>query len=123
MAAYKDKNGKWYISVYYDDCQGKRSRKLKRGFATKREDLEWERDFLSKSGGEMDMTFESFLEIYKQDMRNRLKLNTWVMKESLINSKILPFFRGMRMSDIKPADIIAWQNGLMAYRNQDGNGY
>ena len=123
MAAYKDKNGKWYISVYYDDCQGKRSRKMKRGFVTKREALEWERDFLSKSGGEMDMTFESFLEIYKQDMRNRLKLNTWVMKESLINSKILPFFRGMRMSDIKPADIIVWQNGLMAYRDQDGNGY
>lgn len=45
MAAYKDKNGKWYISVYYTNWQGKRDRKVKRGFSTKREALEWEREF------------------------------------------------------------------------------
>ena len=59
MAAYKDKNGKWYISVYYDTWDGKRSRKVKRGFSTKREALEWEREFLNQEKGDLDMTFIS----------------------------------------------------------------
>ena len=38
MAVYKDKNrGTWYASVLYVDWTGKRCRKLKRGFATKKE--------------------------------------------------------------------------------------
>ena len=32
MAAYKDKSGKWYVSVYYDNWKGERDRKVKRGF-------------------------------------------------------------------------------------------
>ena len=37
MAVYKDKNrGTWYASVLYVDWTGKRCRKLKRGFATKK---------------------------------------------------------------------------------------
>lgn len=56
MAAYRDSNGKWYVSVYYDTWEGKRSRKVKRGFATKRAALEWEREFLGKEKGDMDGT-------------------------------------------------------------------
>ena len=38
MAVYKDKNrGTWYVSILYVDWTGKRCRKLKRGFATKKE--------------------------------------------------------------------------------------
>ena len=68
MAAYKDKSGKWFISVYYDTWDGKRSRKVKRGFSTKKAALEWEREFLNQGKGELDMTFASFVEIYKRDM-------------------------------------------------------
>lgn len=123
MAAYKDKNGKWYISVYYDDWTGKRSRKVKRGFLTKREALEWERRFLNQSKGDLDMTFEAFLELYKRDLRERLKLSTWVMKTSVIDQKILPYFRDRKVADIKPADIIAWQNVMLTWRDEDGKGY
>jgi len=123
LAAYKDKNGKWYISVYYDDWTGKRSRKVKRGFLTKREALEWERQFLNQSKGDLDMTFEAFLELYKRDLRERLKLSTWVMKTSVIDQKILPYFRDRKVADIKPADIIAWQNVMLTWRDEDGKGY
>lgn len=123
MAAYKDKNGKWYISVYYDDWTGKRSRKVKRGFLTKREALEWERQFLNQSKGDLDMTFEEFLELYKRDLRERLKLSTWVMKTSVIDQKILPYFKDRKVADIKPADIIAWQNVMLTWRDEDGKGY
>ena len=123
MAAYKDKNGKWYISVYYDAWDGKRSRKVKRGFSTKREALEWEREFLNQEKGDLDMTFASFVELYKKDMKDRLKLNTWIMKTSVIDQKILPYFKDKKMSAIKATDIIAWQNTLLTWRDEKGKGY
>ena len=44
MPVYKDeKNGRWYAMVRYEDWKGQRKQKCKRGFATKREALEWER--------------------------------------------------------------------------------
>ena len=48
MPAYKDKEkGTWYASFYYEDWTGKKVKKLKRGFSTKRDALEWERTFCS----------------------------------------------------------------------------
>jgi len=47
MAAFKDKNGTWYVSFRYTDWKEERVQKLKRGFTTKREALEWEREFFT----------------------------------------------------------------------------
>ncbi len=47
MAVYKDKKrGTWYTSFPYVDWTGKKCRKLKRGFATKKEAQDWEANFL-----------------------------------------------------------------------------
>lgn len=44
LPAYKDEvKGTWYVSFYYTTWQGERAKKLKRGFATKREALEWQK--------------------------------------------------------------------------------
>ena len=52
MPAYKDKaKGTWYASFYYEDWTGKKVKKMKRGFPTKREALEWERTFLQQYQG------------------------------------------------------------------------
>ena len=124
MPAYKEKDAKtWYVSVRYEDWTGKKTRKVKRGFATKREALEWERKFLLKENASLDMTFDSFLELYKEDLKDRLKLSTWIMKTSVIDQKILPYFKNKRMCDIKTSDVIAWQKEIMAYRDEDGNAY
>ncbi|MBR2924607.1 MAG: Arm DNA-binding domain-containing protein, partial [Clostridia bacterium] len=80
MAVYKDKHGKWYVSVYFVDWKGERARKLKRGFGTKREAQEWERQFLNQSKEDLDMSFEAFVELYKRDLKERLKRSTWLMK-------------------------------------------
>lgn len=69
------------------------------------------------------MTFASFVELYKKDMKDHLKLNTWIMKTSVIDQKILPYFKDKKMSDIKATDIIAWQNTLLTWRNEKGKGY
>ena len=46
MPCYKDeKTGTWYCQFRYADFTGKRKQKRKRGFKTKREAQEWEREF------------------------------------------------------------------------------
>lgn len=124
MPAYKNKeNSSWYISVYYKNWKGEQTRKVKRGFSTKHEALEWERNFLSQHSDNLDMDFETFVEIYINDMKERIKLNTWTTKVSIIEKKIMPYFRKKKMNEIKPTDIRSWQNEMMTYRNENGKGF
>ena len=60
MAVYKDKNGTWYVSARYTNWKGEADRKVKRGFETKREAAEWEKNFFLENAGNLDMTFEAF---------------------------------------------------------------
>ena len=88
MAAFKNKdNGTWYVQFRYTDWKGERQQKLKRGFATKREALEWEREFLMEKQADVNMTFESFVALYERDIKPKLKLNTWLTKESIIKKE------------------------------------
>lgn len=123
MAVYKDKNGTWYVSARYDNWQGEHSRKVKRGFKTKKDAMEWERDFLLEQSGSLDMTFEAFVEIYKTNLKERLKQSTWQTKISIIDSKILPYFKKKRMTDIKVSDVVAWQNKLLNMTDENGTRY
>lgn len=123
MGAFKSKNGTWYASVRYEDWTGERNRKMKRGFKTKKEALAWERTFLEHKTADLNMDFDTFVKIYYKDMQNRLKENTWQTKQAIIDKKILPFFSQRKISDIQPKDIIKWQNELIDYRNDKGEGY
>lgn len=124
MPVYKDeKKGTWYVMTRYVDWTGERKQKCKRGFSTKREAQEWERKFQLKSSADMDMTFEAFFEIYEQDIKPRLKENTWVSKEHIIRTKIIPYFGKRKINEISNKDIIAWQNELLAYRDDRGKPY
>lgn len=59
------------------------------------------------------MTFASMLELYLEDMRPRLKENTMKTKESIIESKITPFFKNLKINEITPAHVRKWQAGLL----------
>lgn len=120
MAVYKDKNGTWYVSARYTNWKGEADRKVKRGFQTKREAAEWEKNFFLENAGNLDMTFEAFYQLYKQNTKDRIKLNTWKMKESVIEGKILPYFRSRRMNEIKPRDVVNWQNTMMKMTDENG---
>ncbi len=66
MAAYKDEErGTWYVSFHYNDWIGKNRRKLKRGFKTRKEALEWEQKFRLQQATSLDMDFGSFYRIYE----------------------------------------------------------
>ena len=121
MASFKNKdNGTWYVQFRYTDWKGERQQKLKRGFATKREALEWEREFLMEKQADVNMTFESFVALYEKDIKPKLKLNTWRTKESIIQKKILPYFAKRKLSEITSKDIMRWQNEIREMRDCHG---
>ena len=78
---------------------------------------------LGQTAADMDMTFEAFVELYTKDVRPRLKENTWLTKENIIQKKILPYFGKRKISEITTKDVIAWQNELLAYRDEQRKPY
>ena len=124
MPAYKNKeNGSWYVVTQYTDWTGERKPKCKRGFATRREALEWEQKFQQQNAGDLDMSFEAFCEIYTNDLKARLKESTWQTKENIVKTKLLPYFGKRKINEITTKDVIAWQNELLAYRDEKRKPY
>lgn len=124
MAAYKDEaRGTWYVSFHYNDWTGKNKRKLKRGFRTRKEALEYEQKFLLQQAINLDMRFEDFYKLYEEDLKPKLKLNTWRTKDVIFQKKLIPYFKDKKMNEISPADIIKWQNEMIKKRQADGKPY
>lgn len=115
MPVYKDKGrGSWYCCFYYTDWQGSKKRKIKRGFTKQKEAKEYERNFLDKVQSNSQMTMASLTSLYIEDMQNRLRQSTMSNKKYLIDTKVLPYFSKMKISDIKPTTIRHWQNELIS---------
>lgn len=124
MSVYKENStNTWRVIYRYTTWKGERKQTSKRGFETKREALAWEREQLQKVQAEMDMTFESFVEVYTADKKNRIKLNTWRSKEYIIEKKLLPYFGKLKMNEITPKEVLAWQKEMIDYRDEKGNPY
>lgn len=113
MSAYKDtKQGTWYVSFRYIDWTGKKTQKLKRGFKTKKEALNYEKEFMRKTAADMKMEMGSFIEVYFEDKRKELKENSIRNKQHMIYKHIVPYFGTRKMNEITPADVIQWQNTI-----------
>ena len=113
MSAYKDKTqGTWYVSFRYIDWTGKKTQKLKRGFKTKKEALNYEKEFIRKTAADMKMEMGSFIEVYFEDKRKELKENSIRNKQHMMNKHIVPYFGTRKMNEITPADVIQWQNTI-----------
>ena len=113
MSAYKDtKQGTWYVSFRYIDWTGKKTQKLKRGFKTKKEALNYEKEFMRKTAADMKMEMGSFIEIYFEDKGKELKENSIRNKQHMMNKHIVPYFGTRKMNEITPADVIQWQNTI-----------
>jgi integrase len=69
---------------------------------------------------DVNMTFESFAQLYEKDVKPRIKLNTWQTKESIIKQKILPYFGKKKLSEITAKDVIDWQNEMRSMTNEKG---
>lgn len=93
---------------------------MQKRFSTKREALDWEREFLRQKRADVDMTFESFTALYEKDVKPKLKENTWLSRESVIKKKLLPYFGQRKLSEITAKDVIDWQNEMRGHK--DGKG-
>lgn len=121
MAVYKNEsNNTWYVMTRYQDWTGERKQKCKRGFKTKREAMEWENQFQLQKRASVNMTMESFCKLYEEDVKLGMKRSTWLTKESIIRSKIIPYLGQRKVSEITAKDVIDWQNAMRKLKNKSG---
>ena len=76
-----------------------------------------------KKQADVSMSFEAFSELYERDVKPKLKENTWLTKESIIDKKILPYFGKRKLCDIAAKDIIEWQNEIRGLKDKRGRNY
>lgn len=118
MPVYKDgSRNSWYVKFKYKNWKGDTKWITKRGFKTKREASQWERDFEMRNEGSLDMTFKEFVTVYLNDRNPRIKKSTSAMKDNIINTKLIPAFGKLCIREITTRDVIQWQNDMLAYRN------
>lgn len=126
MPAYKytlkDKTVKWYANFYYTDWTGNRKHICKRGFKTLREAKEYERQFVvMETNNSSEILFADLVKNYMNDMEHRLKPTTMENKRNIIESKIMPYFKLLKVCDITTITIRKWQNELLSMQDKNGN--
>ena len=58
-----------------------------------------------------------------EDMKPRLKLNTFLTKKHIMETKIIPYFEKKSLAEITATDVIQWQNQLLSMRDENGMPY
>ena len=115
MAVSKDiEKGTWTSQVWVEDWQGKKKHKKKRGFATKKEALEWEHSILLAAKADMNMKLADFVDLYFRDKETELKARTVRNKRYMIEQHVVPMLGDKPMDGITPVDIIQWQNYILS---------
>ena len=110
MPCYKDeKTGTWYCQFRYTDFTGVQKQKRKRGFKTRREAQEWEREFHLQKAKSCDMTLASFVELYFNDRKHHVRGTTMDTKRNIFDTKIVPLLGNRKMNEITALDIRDWQ--------------
>ncbi len=67
---------------------------------------QYEREFLASKSRDLNMLFESFVEIYLNDLKPRIKYNTYLTKVHIIETKIIPYFAKKSIAEITAPDIL-----------------
>ena len=102
---------------YTDPVTGKVKNSCKRGFKLKREAEDWIVDELPALIARLEqkrktidtMTMDELIEEYFKYKAITARKTTMGTKDNIIQSKILPHFKGKVVVDIEPIDIINWQ--------------
>ena len=103
---------KWSVQFSYKDYYGNTKRKHKRGFATKRDAKQFMDEFILKQQSNINMSFASFLDEYKENMYSDLRDSTIATKTHMIELHILPYFKDKSISSITALDIKRWQKEI-----------
>lgn len=111
--AYKEKDTKkWTAQWFETTAKGEKKKRRKRGFETKREAMEFERQKKLNSVKSMDMKLREFIEVYFEDKQNELKDRTIKNKRYMMEQHIILYFGDCMMSEVTAHHIIQWQNEM-----------
>ena len=111
--AYKEKDTKkWTAQWFETNVKGEKKKRRKRGFETKREALEYERQKKLNSNRNMNMKLSDFVDIYFDDKQNELKQRTIKNKRYMMEQHIIPYFGNQKINEITASQIIQWQNEM-----------
>ena len=126
-------SGLWSCRFRETDETGATHQKRLSGFATKREAQYGYEDYLktaeerrsAKIAAEeavtpdpQNMIFDELYEKFIEFKRTRVKETTLYDLTTKTKSRLLPFFTGKRIKDIKPSTVLEWQNSLSEYSYQ-----
>ena len=113
MPVYKENDSNtWRSQFYYTDWTGKKHKKNKRGFKTKREAQQYEAEFVKQARADMDMMLSSFVEVYLKDKEVELKQRTLRNKRYMFKTHVIPYLGNKKMNEITASDILAWQKAV-----------
>ena len=105
--AYKEKDTKkWTAQWFETDVKGEKKKRRKRGFETKREALEYERQKKLNSNRNLNMKLSDFVDIYFDDKQNELKQRTIKNKRYMMEQHIIPYFGNQKINEITASQII-----------------
>ena len=62
-------------------------------------------------------------EYFNERLYGARKENSWITKQNIVETKILPYFGQRKISAITTKDVIAWQNEQLAYRDEKHKPY
>lgn len=98
MTVSKNEKGLWDVQFYYKDYRGKNTKKHKRNFKTKKEAVEWANKYIDQQSHNLNMNFSSFCQLYREDMKERLRENT-VRTKDYIMERINDCFSPQRVGE------------------------
>lgn len=114
----------WSVRFRETSPDGTTRQKRLSGFATKKAAQYGYEDYILKKSREPeplpeepttpgDMLFDELLDKYYSYKQSRIKPSSLYDIKSKINSRILPFFKGQKIKNIKPLDVLEWQNKML----------
>ena len=128
MASFrKRKNGTWEYRIRFKDpFTNEYKENSRRGFATKKAAQhaasEYEQELLNKAeSNKMPLILKHYLtEWLKTFKKNKVRKNTYLLHERNIEKHIIPYFRDIKIKDIKP---IMYQKFINYLIDENGKNY
>ena len=84
-------------------------RKHKYGFNTKKDAKLWAEEFIRREEENINMNFESLYEEYISDISQDLRESSLKVKKHIVEMYILPYFSGIKLSEMDSRFIVKWQ--------------
>ena len=126
MSVMQDDNGTWRTKLSYKDWTGTVKKHTKGGFLSEEETIVYEGKYLARVEPHINlnkMRFGEFIDRYILDKSASIRKTTLDKKISIIEKHIRPYLGKLIITEIKPIDILRWQNILKEMKDIEGKGY